>query len=75
MGSAAIQITCEEVTDYIAEDEVTIVIASSKVVQQFNPVKEFPNLVPDIIPTELPPLKIVNYHIDSKPGLEWLPTC
>ena len=72
--SATIKITCEEVRDYIDENEDAIVIALSKVEVKFNPVKEFPNLFPNTIPTELPPLRNVNYCIDPKPGSEWLPT-
>ena len=68
--SAAINITCEEATDYSDEDEHAIVIALSKVEEQFNPVKEFPNLFPKTIPTELLPLRNVNYCIDPKPGSE-----
>jgi hypothetical protein len=67
--SAAIQITCEEVTDYSDEEEDAIVIASSKVEEQFNPVKEFPNLFPKTIPTELPPLREVNHRIDPIPWI------
>ena len=44
--SAAIKITCKEVTDYSDEDEDAIIIASSKVEEQYNSVKEFPNLFP-----------------------------
>ena len=60
-------------TDYSDADEDAIVIASSKVVEQFNPVKEFPNLCAKTMPTELPPLRNTNYGIDPKPGSEWLP--
>ena len=45
-----------------------MVIASSKVEEQFNPVKEFPHLFPEAILTELPPLRNVNCYIDPKPG-------
>ena len=72
--SAAIKITCEEVTIYSDKDKDAIAIASSKVEEQFNLVKEFPNLFPKTIPTELPPLRILNYRIDPKLGSEWLPT-
>ena len=72
--SAAINITCEEVTHYSDEDEDTISIASSKVEEQFNLVKEYFNLFPKTIPTELPPLKNVNHCIDPKPGSKWIPT-
>ena len=72
--SAAIKITCKEVTNYSDEDEDVIVIALSKVEEQFNPVKEFSNLFPKTIPTELPPLGNMNHHIDPKPGSEWLLT-
>ena len=74
LRSATIKITCEKVTDYSNEDEVAIVIASSKVAKQFNSVKEFPNLFPKTIPTELPPLRKVNHRINLKPGSEWLST-
>ena len=73
--SAAIKITCEEVKDYSDKDEDTIVIASSKVEEQFDPVKEFPNLFPKTIPIERPPLRNMNHRIDPKPGSEWLTTC
>ena len=72
--SAAIKIIYEEVTNYSDKDEDPIIIASSKVKEQFNSVKQFPNLFPKTIPAELPPLKNVNHHIDPKPGSEWLPT-
>ena len=71
--SAAIKITCEEVTDYSDKDEDAIVIAFSKVVEQFNPVKEFLNLFSKTIPTMLLPLREVHYCINPKPGSEWLP--
>ena len=66
--------TCDEVTDYSDKDEDVIVIASSKVAEKFNLVKEFPNLAPNTMPSELPPLRNVNHRIDPKPGSEWLPT-
>ena len=72
LQSEGIKITSEEVTDYSDEDEDTIVIAWSKVEEQFNSVKEFPNLFPKTIPTKLPPLRDVNHCIDPKPGSEWL---
>ena len=72
--SADIKITCKEVTDYYDEDEGAIVIATSKVEEQFNLLKQFPNLFLTIMPTELPPLRNVNQRIDPKPGSEWLPT-
>ena len=68
--SAAIKITCEEVTDYSDKDEDSIVTASSKVEAQFNPVKEFLNLFLKTLPTELPPLRNVNHRIDPKSGSE-----
>ena len=55
-GSAAIKITYEEVTDNSEKEEDAIVIALSKVEEQFNPVEKCPHLFPEIIPTELPPL-------------------
>ena len=64
--SAAIKITCEEITDYSYEDEDAIAIALSKVEEQCNPVKEFPNLFPKTILTNLPPLRNVNHHINRK---------
>ena len=72
--SAAINITCKQVTGYSDEDKDGIVIALSTVDEQFNSVQELPNLLPKTIPTELPPLRNVNHHIDPKPGSEWLPT-
>ena len=72
--SSAIKISCEEVIDYDDQDEDAIVIASSKVEEQFNPANEFPNLCPNTIPTELPQLRNVNQCIDPKPGSEWLLT-
>ena len=42
-GSAAIKISYKEVTDYSDKDEDAIVIASSKIEEQFKVVKEFPN--------------------------------
>ena len=72
--SAAIEITCEEVRDQSDEDENTILIALLKVKEQFNLVKEFPNLFPKTISTKLRPFRNVNHCIDSKPGSEWLPT-
>ena len=69
--SAAIKITCEEITDYSDKNEDAIVIASSKVEKQFNSGKEFPNLFPKTILTELPLLRDVNQRIDPKPGSEW----
>ena len=68
--SAAIKITCEEVTDYSDNDKHAIVIGLSKVEEQFNRVREFPNLFPKTIPTELPALRKVNHPIDAKPGSE-----
>ena len=65
---AAIKISCEEVTDYSDKDEDTIVMARSKVEEQFNLVKEFINLFSKTIPTELPPLRNLNHYIDPKPG-------
>ena len=73
--SPAIRITYEEVTDYSDKDEDTIVIALSKVEGQFNLVKEFPNLFPKTIPTELAPLRNVNHRIDTKLQSKWLTTC
>ena len=72
--SAAIKMTCKEVIDYSDKDEDAIVIALSTVEEQFNPVKEFPNLFLITIPTELPPLRNVNYYINPKPGSDWLTT-
>ena len=72
--SAATKLTYEEVTDHNDEDEDAIVIASSKVKERFYPVEKFPNLFSKTIPTELPPLRIVNHRIDPKPGSEWLPS-
>ena len=46
----------------------------SKVEEQFNVVKELPNLFPKTTPTELPPLRNMNHCIDPKPGSELLPT-
>ena len=66
--SAAIKITCEEVTDYSDKDEEDVIIASSEVEEQFNPVKQFPNLFPKTLPIELPPLRNMSYCIDPKPG-------
>ena len=59
---AAITITCEKVIDYCEEDEDTIVISSSKVEEQFKPVKEFQDLLPKTIPIKLLPLGEVNHH-------------
>ena len=73
-SSAAVKITCEEVRDYSDEDEDASVIALSKVEEQFNSVKEFPNLFSETIPAELPPLRNVNHCINPKPGSEWLST-
>ena len=73
--SAAIKITCEEVTDYSDKDEDAIVIALSKVAEQINLLEEFPNLFLKTMPTELPPLRNLNHCIYPKPGSEWLPTC
>ena len=72
--AAAIKITYEEVTDYSDKDEDSNPIASSKVEEQFNPVKGFPNLFPKTIPTKLQPFRNVTPCIDPKPGCEWLPT-
>ena len=72
--SVAIKITCEEVTDHSGKDVDAIVIALSKVEEQFNPVKEFANLFPKTILTELPPLRNVNHHIDPMPGSACLST-
>ena len=72
--SPAIKITCEEVTDYSDKDKDTVAIAWSKVVEQFNPLKEFPSVFHMTTPSELLPLKNENNCIDSKPGSEWLPT-
>ena len=71
---AALKITCQEVADHSDADEDAIVIASSKVKEQFNLVQEFPNVFPKTISTELPPLSNVNHYIDPKPGSEWLST-
>ena len=46
----------------------------SKVEEQFNPVKEFPNLFLKTIPTKLLPLRNVKHGIDPKGGSGWLPT-
>ena len=72
--SAAIKITCEDITDYSDKDVDAIAIASSKVEKQFNLVEEFLNMFPKTILTELPPVRSVNHGIDPKPGSEWLPT-
>ena len=74
LQSAAIKITCKEVTNYSDKDEDAILKASSKTEEQFKPVKEFPNLFPKTIPTKLLPLKNVNNRIDPKPGLVCLST-
>ena len=71
--TAAIKITCAEVTDCSDKIKFVIVIALPKVEEEFNPVKEFPNLFSKTIPTKLLPLRNVNHHIDPKPGSEWLP--
>ena len=71
--SAAIKIACEGVTAYRDEDGDSIVIASFKVVEQFNPVKDFYNLFPKTILTEIPPLREVNNHLDPKLESQWLP--
>ena len=73
-GSAAIKIPCQEVTDYSDEDEDAIVIALSTVEEQCNSVKEFPNLFPKTMPTELPPLRNVKHRYDPKPRSVLLPT-
>ena len=49
---------------------MTIVIASSKVADQFKPIDEYPNLFSKTLLTELPPLRNVNDHIDPKSGSE-----
>ena len=71
---ASIKMICEEVIDYCDADEDAIVIDLSKVAEQCNPVKEFPKLFPKTTPTELPPLRNVNHHINPQAGSEWLPT-
>ena len=68
--SAAIKFTCEGAMDYRDKDGDAIVIALSKVEEDFNLVKKFPNLFAKTIPTELPPLRNVNHHIDAKRGSE-----
>ena len=72
--SATMKITCEADTDYGDEEEDAIVIASSNLGEQFNPVKELPNLYSKTRQRELPPLRKVNHHINPEPGSEWLPT-
>ena len=72
--SAAIESTCEQVIAYSDEEKVPIVIASSKVEEQVNPVKEFPNLFLKPISTKLLPLGQVNPCINSTPVSQWLPT-
>ena len=72
--STAIKITYEEVRDYSGEDEGVFVIASSKVEQQFDLVKECYNRFSKTIPIELPALREVKHHMYPKPGSEWLPT-
>ena len=52
------------------EDEDAIVIGSSKVEEQFNSAKEFPNLFLKTLPIELSLLRNVNHTIDSKPESE-----
>ena len=71
--SAAINITCKEVTDYTDADEDAIVRASSKVEEKFSPFKEFINLFPNTIATELQLQRNVNHCIDLEPGSELLP--
>ena len=68
--STAIKITCEEATDYSDEDEDEIGIAASKVVEQFNLIKEFLLLFPKSMPTKLLALRVVNHCINPKPGSE-----
>ena len=68
------KITSKEVTVYRDEDENASVIVLPKVEEQFNPVKQFPNLFPKTMQTELPLLRNVNHLIDPKPRSEWLPT-
>ena len=46
-------ITCEKVTDYSDENKDAIIIALCKVEELYKTVKEFPNLFPKTIPTEL----------------------
>ena len=67
---AAIKNTCEEVRDYSDKNENGIVIACTKVEEQFNPVKKFPNLFPQTIPPDLTPLREVNQCIDPEPQSE-----
>ena len=72
--SAAIKITWKLVTDCNDKDKYAIIIASSKVEEQFNLVKEFANRFPKTISSKLLPLRNINYHINPNPGTEWLPT-
>ena len=72
--SAAIEITYIEVTNYSDEDADALIIALSKVEEQFNQVMECRNLFPKTIPSELPSLRNGNHRIDPKPESEWLPT-
>ena len=61
---SAIKIISEEVTDYNDVEEEAIIIVSFNVDQQFNTVKEFPNLFPKTIPTKVSIYREVNPSID-----------
>ena len=50
-----------------------LITHSVEVNEQFNPVKEFPDLFPNETPTKLPPLRKINHKINLIPGATWKP--